>query len=160
MKKEYFMNVSFGRLITVVEGAGRSRKQCEVENMIDERFEKPIQNPCSTVSGETTNLDNLIEEEMMGDILVIHKRNGDVHVQLRENEDVYDTVDFEWIKKKDKKPLVIKSNYSLDKIYKKIHNYADDLFNKVEGYSAELANDERFMANGSLEMGSVFDSIF
>ena len=132
-------NVSFGAMYTINECARRTINQRKIEDTINANFQaREVRNGSNGSYPRT--LDEMLEEDMMVDVYVTHKKNGNVEISLKDlkpNDMIVNGI----VKDKDKIKLIVNYNLPPIKINKLITEYANKCRRLANFYSAEIANE-------------------
>ncbi len=137
-------NISFGSLNTYREKGLRrlTENQERIEREMDDTFStrNPI-NGFNSCSRAPRTLADVLEEDMLQDVNIIHKRNGDVLVKLS-NTEVLDSMEDgkDVIDEGDKPQITLSSKMSDSVIRKNIREFATKCRKVAFFYSKELSN--------------------
>ena len=133
------MKVSFGQLYTVKECAFRTSKQREIEEKTDDVFESRFaKNGINTFNYPRT-LSEMLSEDMLVDIRLTHKKNGDVELKLEEQEHCFSIMD-NIIKEKDKIKLTLTADMTKREIAKKLNQFANNCRKLAKFYDKQFSN--------------------
>ena len=132
-------NVNFGCLFTVKETPVISKKQRKIEDTVNDVFEKRNKK-YGLNDGNYRNLDDMLEEDMLMDVAVIHKKNGNVELKLTDTDNSYARAAKGIVKTKDKIKVVLDKNLSLSEIKSKLKKYTDKCFELAKFYDVEIPN--------------------
>ena len=151
------MQVSFGTLYTVKQGPIITEKQRKVENLANNIFLERHES-CGTTKPyySLRNLDDMLEEDMLVDIYVTHKKNGDTTIKLKSipTDDGYDEEDIRHkeklagvVKEKDKIGITLSKTLSFDEIKLKLKDFARDCISLAEFYKDKISDFETEQIN-------------
>ena len=132
-------NVSFGCLFTVRETLGMTSKQRAIEHTVNDVFEYRNKKYGNN-TGYYKNLDDMLEEDMLMDVVVIHKKNGNVELKLTDTDNFYAEAAKGIVKTEDKISVVLDKNLPMREIKSKLKEYTDKCFALAKFYKFEIPN--------------------
>ena len=134
------MKVSFGQLYTVTDCAYRTKKQREVEEKINDVFETRLAKNGMNTFHYPRTLSEMLSEDMLVDVRLTNKKNGDTELKLEEQEHYFSLLD-NIIKDKDKIQLTLKANLTKREIDKKLTQFANKCRCLAKFYDKQFSNE-------------------